>query len=133
MIRIGAQKIPGSTLVLLLSDAMSVVLGLLAAITLRLVHRDAIVYYLNGPPIVARFVLVCILFGIPLHYSDLYHLPNFSNRLETFMRLLQALGSACLVLAIIYYFAESISLGRGIAVMSGPAVFLLMLGSRAAL
>jgi sugar transferase (PEP-CTERM system associated) len=133
MIRIGAQKIPGSTLFLLLSDATSVVLGLLAAISLRLVHRDAIVSYLNGPHIVARFVLVIIVFGVALYYSDLYHLPNFNNRLETFMGLLQALGSACLVLAIIYYFAEGISLGRGIAVMSGPAVFLLMLGSRATL
>src|SRR6266404_4116834 len=49
------------------------------------------------------------------------------------MGLLQALGSACLVLAMIYYFDEEISLGRGIAAMSGPGVFALMLGSRAIL
>src|SRR5260370_23664248 len=49
------------------------------------------------------------------------------------MGLLQALGAACLVLAIIYYFSDGISLGRGIAVMSGPTIFVLMLGSRVAL
>ncbi len=133
MVRLGAQRIPQSTLLLLFLDAASVAVGLLAAISLRLRDHSAIVHYLNGPHILPRFSLVILVFGLALYYSDLYDRSNFGSGLEVFMGLLQALGSACLVLAIVYYVDEDISLGRGIAAMSGPAIFALMLGSRAIL
>lgn len=133
MVRIGAQRIPRSTLLLLLLDAVSVVMGLLTAIGMRLRDHREIAHYLSGPHIIARFALVILVFGVALYYSDLYERSTFSSGVEVFMGLLQALGSACLVLAIIYYWDEDISLGRGIAAMSGPAVFALMLGSRAIL
>jgi len=133
MVRFGAQRIPQSTLLLLFLDAASVVIGLLAAISLRLRGHVAIAHYLSGPHILPRFALVILVFGVALYYSDLYERSNFSSGIEVFMGLLQALGSACLVLAMIYYWDEDISLGRGIAAMSGPAVFALMLGSRAIL
>jgi len=130
MIRIGAQRIPPSTLLLLFLDAISVAFGLLVAIVLRLRDHQSILHYLSGPHIVARFALVVLVFGVALYYSDLYDRPEFSRRIEVFMGLLQALGSACLVLAIIYYLDEDVSLGRGIAAMSGPTIFALMLLSR---
>jgi sugar transferase (PEP-CTERM system associated) len=131
--RIGAQRIPRSTILLLCLDALSVAIGLLAAITLRLRdHRD-ILRYLEGPHIAARFGVVILVCGIALYYNNLYESNNFNSRIEMFIGLIQALGSACLVLAVIYYLDDDISLGRGIAAMSGPAVFALMLGSRAML
>ena len=133
MIRIGAQKIPLSIVLLFFLDAVSVAIGLLAAITLRLGHRAAIIHYLNGPHIVAKFALVAMVFGIALYYSDLYDRSHFSSGLDIVRGLLQALGGACLFLAIIYYWNEDISLGRGIAAISGPTVFLLMLCSRVVL
>jgi sugar transferase (PEP-CTERM system associated) len=133
MVRIGAQRIPQSTLLLILLDAFSVVIGLVVAISLRLRDHQSIVHYLSGSHILARFILVILVFGVALYYCDLYDRSNFNSGIEVFMGLLQALGSACLVLAIVYYLDEDISLGRGIAAMSGPAVFALMLGSRAIL
>jgi sugar transferase (PEP-CTERM system associated) len=133
MVRFGAQRIPQSTLLLLFLDAASVVIGLLAAISLRLRGHLAIAHYLSGPHIIPRFALVILVSGVAVYYSDLYERSNLNSGIEVFMGLLQALGSACLVLAMIYYWDEDISLGRGIAAMSGPAVFALMLGSRAIL
>jgi len=133
MVRFGAQRIPQSTLLLLFLDAASVVIGLLAAISLRLRDHLAIAHYLGGPHILPRFALVIVVFGVALYYSDLYERSNLNSGIEVFMGLLQALGSACLVLAMIYYWDEDISLGRGVAAMAGPAVFALMLGSRAIL
>jgi sugar transferase (PEP-CTERM system associated) len=133
MVRFGAQRIPQSTLLLLFLDAASVVIGLLAAISLRLRGHLAIAHYLSGPHIIPRFALVILVFGVAVYYSDLYERSNLNSGIAVFMGLLQALGSACLVLAMIYYWDEDVSLGRGIAAMSGPAVFALMLGSRAIL
>ena len=133
MVRFGAQRIPQSTLLLLFLDVASVVIGLLAAISLRLRGHLAIAHYLSGPHIIPRFALVVLVFGVAVYYSDLYERSNLNSGVDVFMGLLQALGSACLVLAMIYYWDEDISLGRGIAAMSGPAVFALMLGSRAVL
>jgi sugar transferase (PEP-CTERM system associated) len=133
MLRIGAQKIPESTLLLVFLDAGSVVVGLLMAISLRLWDYRTIAHYLSGPRIIPRFALVIVVFGIALYYGDLYDRSNISRGVEVFMGLLQALGSACLVLAMIYYWDEGISLGRGVAAMSGPAVFVFMLSSRAIL
>jgi sugar transferase (PEP-CTERM system associated) len=130
MIRIGAQRIPASSLVLLFLDATSVCIGLLAAVALRMSDRTAIIHYLNGPHILARIILVIVVFAIALYYSDLYSRPMPDGGVETIMGLLRAQGVACLVLAIIYYWNEEVSLGRGIAAISGPAVFVLMLGSR---
>jgi sugar transferase (PEP-CTERM system associated) len=133
MIRIGAQRIPQSTLLLIGLDAASVIIGLLTAIVLRLRERHTIIAYLNGPHLLARFGLVVLIFGLALYYSDLYERSSLNSGVEVFMGLLQALGSACLVLGLFYYFDEDISLGRGIAAMSGPAIFALMLSSRALL
>jgi len=130
MIRIGAQRIPSSTLLLLLLDALSVVLGLLGSIVLRLRYQHTIVEYLNGPHIIARFVLVVLVFEVALYYCDLYNPPETGSSFEIFMGLLQALGSACLVLAIIYYLDDAVSLGRGIAAMAAPTVCALVMGSR---
>jgi sugar transferase (PEP-CTERM system associated) len=133
MIRIGAQRIPQSTLLLIGLDAASVLIGLLTAIALRLRDHRTIIAYLNGPHMLMRFGLVILVFGAALYYSDLYERSSLNSGVEVFMGLLQALGSACLVLGLFYYFDEDISLGRGIAAMSGPAIFALMLSSRAIL
>ena len=130
MVRLGAQSIPSKIILLFLLDALSVAIGLIAAIGLRLHSHRAIMDYLHGPYMISRFILVICVCTVTLYYCNLYDRPDFSSRLEVFMALMQALGTACLMLAIIYYLDEEFSLGRGIAAMSAPTVFLLMLISR---
>jgi sugar transferase (PEP-CTERM system associated) len=130
MLRIGGQRVPSSTLLLFALDALAVVLGLLAAIVLRFHNERVILEYLRAPYMALRFALVILVCGISLYYNDLYGRPEKRSTLEIFMELLQALGSGCLVLAFLYYVDDGISLGRGIAVMSGPTVLVLMLVSR---
>jgi len=61
-----------------------------------------IVWYLNGPHMIARFALVILACEAALYYSDAYSSLETKSGLEVFMGLLQALGIACLVLAIVY-------------------------------
>jgi sugar transferase (PEP-CTERM system associated) len=130
MARIGAQRIPPGTLLLLFLDALFVVVGLLTAIGLRFHDQHEIIEYLRGPHVVARFGFVVVVCETALYYSKLYDRSEFSNGLNVFMGLLRALGSTSLVLAVVYYLDDTVSLGRGIAAMSGPTVFALILGSR---
>ena len=130
MARIGAQRIPPGTLLLLFLDALFVVVGLLAAIALRLHDQHELLEYLRGPHVVGRFTFVVVVSGTALYYGNLYDRLEFSDGLKLFMGLLRALGSTSLVLALVYYLDDTMSLGRGIAAMSAPTVFALMLASR---
>jgi len=130
MIRIGGQRIPPSTLLLFSLDMFAVAIGLLVAISLRFHDQHTILWYLRGPHMLTRFALVIVACEVALYYSDAYSGLETKSGLEVFMGLIQALGIACLVLAIIYYGDDGVSLGRGIAAMSGPTVLVLMLTSR---
>src|SRR5690242_9107623 len=52
------------------------------------------------------------------YYNDLYDLHTVSKRWELIIRLMQALGAACIILALIYYFFPDLMLGRGIFTIS---------------
>ncbi len=130
MLRIGGQRVPSSTLLLFALDALAVILGLFAAIVLRFHNQRVILDYLRGQHMFLRFALVILVCEICLYYNDLYGRPDSRSAIEMFTELLQALGSGCLVLAFIYYVDDGVSLGRGIALMSGPVVLALMMVSR---
>jgi sugar transferase (PEP-CTERM system associated) len=49
-----------------------------------------------------------------MHYFDLYDSSVVSNRREVATRLVQVFGTACIVLACLYYFYPPLELGRGI-------------------
>src|SRR5581483_7861324 len=72
-------------------------------------------------------IAACLL---ALYYHDLYDPEVIGHRSELYVRLFQALGTACLGLALIYYFFPDWSLGRGIAALAAMAILLLTYGWR---
>lgn len=132
MLKIGGQRVPTWTLLLVASDALSVVLGLLAATALRFFHPGLTWAYLRAPYTLWRFGLVVLAAGLSLYYNDLYSPHVVSRRNELAVRVFHALGVACVALGIIYYFAPDAGLGRGIAVLAAPAILFLTLAGRLA-
>ncbi|HKV25965.1 MAG TPA: TIGR03013 family XrtA/PEP-CTERM system glycosyltransferase [Candidatus Acidoferrum sp.] len=132
MLKIGGQRVPTWTLLLVASDALSVILGLLAATALRFLHPGLTWAYLRAPYTLWRFGLVVLAAGLSLYYNDLYSPHVVSRRNELAVRVFHALGVACVALGIIYYFAPDAGLGRGIAVLAAPAILLLTLTGRLA-
>jgi sugar transferase (PEP-CTERM system associated) len=130
MLKIGGQRVPRRTLWLLASDAVLIVISLLLAIALRFPSTRTFGSYLHSPHIVLRFLLVVGACSVSLYYGDLYNREVIARRFELFLRLLQALGTACVALAILYYFAPDSNLGRGIAVSAAPAILILLLAWR---
>src|SRR5215469_3983821 len=130
MLSIGGQKIPTSTLVLLLFDVTVIVFCELLAVFVRFPVFEVALGFLTTPGTTLRIGVVALVSVISLYYNDLYALSVSSRKDELFLRLLQSLGMACLVLAVLYYAVPGLGLGRGIAVLAAPLIFVLMFGGR---
>lgn len=128
--KIGGQRIPGLTLLLGASESVLIGLSLVLATALRLANRYLLLATLEDPSALLRFAIVVFVCVVALYYYDLYDLQLVSRRSELFVRLLQALGVACLFLALLYYAAPDLSLGRGVAAVAAPLIIALVLGWR---
>ena len=124
--KIGGQRIPGKTLVLIASEAALIACGLVFATALRFLNVDSFRDEMTQPGVFLRYAIVIVVCELALYYYDLYDLQIVSRRSVLFVRLLQALGTACLVLAVLYYLDPDLSLGRGIAAVAAPVIVCLV-------
>jgi sugar transferase (PEP-CTERM system associated) len=129
MLQIGGQRIASSTVLVALFDILLITLALVAATALRLFEFHAIVQKLDTLTL-ARFAVVIVVCEFSLYYHDLYDFQVMTGRSVIFVQLLQAVGVACLILALTYYLCPNLSLGRGVAVLAAPASVALTLGWR---
>lgn len=130
MLRIGGQRIPARVLGLIAADAALTCIALVLAIGLRFRSAGMVLLYLRSPYTVPRFLVFALTCALALYYNDLYDGAVISRRFELYFRMFQALGGACIVLAILYYFFPDWGLGRGVAGLAAIAVLLLTLGWR---
>jgi sugar transferase (PEP-CTERM system associated) len=100
-------------------------LSFIVATIFRLGTSDAsvILQYEHG---LLKVLTLSGLFIICMYYFDLYDSTILSNRREVFTRLVQVLGSVCIVLALVYYFYPSLELGRGIVLIGLPIALILL-------
>lgn len=117
------------TIGLLLADAAIIYGGIILALYIRL-GVEGSRYQLsenNGWLKIALATAVCALI---LYFYDLYDYTVMTNRRELMLRLVQALGIAWALLALIFYFAPPLLLGRGVSVISVPLVLVMLLSWR---
>jgi len=72
----------------------------------------------------ARVLVVTLVCQISLYYHELYEIKRAEKIFDLSVRIIQALGAACIMLAGIYYVYPPLILGRGIFLI---ALFLLIL------
>lgn len=125
MFKIGGQKVPTWTILLIASDVTFILLGLILVTAARFHDRVAIHAYLSNHLTPQRFGLVALVCVLSLYYNDLYSARVLSRRQEALVRLVQALGITFISLAILYYVAPDLSLGRGIALLAAPTILTL--------
>lgn len=113
----------------LLADAAMIYCGVIVAMYLRLglAGTENELDEKNGWVKVALATCVCLLL---LYFYDLYDYVVMTNRRELLLRLVQALGIAWALLAILFYFAPGLLLGRGISIISVILVLGMLLGWR---
>ena len=120
------------TLGLLFADAAIIYGGIILALYLRL-GFDGGQYQLNGNNgwfKVALATCVCLLI---LYFYDLYDYTVMGHRRELFLRLMQAIGIAWALLAIVFYFIPPLIIGRGTSLYSVFITLFLLLAWRVAI
>ena len=114
---------------LIVADAAIIYGGVILAMYLRL-GLDGPLYELEQKNGWIRISLVTVFCIVNLYFYDLYDYVVMTNRRELMLRLVQAMGIAWALLALLFYFVPSLMLGRGVSVISVPLVLLLLLGWR---
>ncbi|MGE5837199.1 MAG: sugar transferase, partial [Acidobacteriota bacterium] len=65
-----------------------------------------------------------------LYYADLYDLRLAADRPELFVRIVQALGAASFILAVVYFWFPALIIGRGVFMIAAFLVITLVIGWR---
>lgn len=94
MLRIGGQRVPPKTLMLVVADAILISGGLWIAVALR---PASLWTHFDTNEILVRFGVVVLVSQLALYFNEFYDSPVVARRSEIFVRLLQALGIACLI------------------------------------
>ena len=114
---------------LIVADAVMLFAGIIVAMYLRLGVNGTAEYLdeRNGWLKIGLVSGVCLLI---LYFYDLYDYVVMARRRELLLRMVQALGIAWALLALLFYFVPAFMLGRGVSVISVPIVLGLLLGWR---
>jgi sugar transferase (PEP-CTERM system associated) len=129
MARVLNQRIPWRTLTLISVESALIVAAVGVAASIRL-GTDA---WMWQQGYLAKALLVAVLCQLCLYYGDLYDLRVVSDRRELFVRLLQSLGAAALLLGAAYLAFPSLVLGRGVFAIAAVLVIAVVTGWRIAL
>jgi sugar transferase (PEP-CTERM system associated) len=125
--RIGGQKIPIHTVLMVVFEAVLIACSLLLAALLRFHSFAATWYYVNSRHTFLRFVLVALVCQVAFYYYDLYDFGAVRRRSALVVRTLQALGLVCVVIGAIYYMDPDLSLGRGITLLAAATTLVVVL------
>jgi sugar transferase (PEP-CTERM system associated) len=120
------SRFSSRTLGLILADVAITYGGIFLALYLRVgfTISDYELNERNGWMKITLATLVCLLL---LYFYDLYDFTVMGNRRELMLRLVQALGIAWVLLAILFYFVPWLLIGRGVSIISIPLVLVLLL------
>lgn len=113
MIRFLNAYFPTRTLFLGISEAFLVAFAFVTAAVARMGTSDATVM-LNYEQGFLKILVVASVFIVCMYYFDLYDSTVLSNRREVLTRLVQVLGTVCILLALLYYAFPKLELGRGV-------------------
>ena len=82
---------------------------------------------LAGPSGGLKLAVVVLVAQGCLYYGDLYDLRVISDRRELIVRILQSLGAASIILALVYYWSPGLVIGRGVFMLTALLVITMVI------
>ncbi len=120
MIRILNAYFPARTLLLLVSEALIAYCALLGMAFVKFgSDSELMLFYDNGW---LRLAVISVVSVLCLYYYDLYNSIVIVSNREVITRLVQVVGTTCIILAVLYYLAPSIQIRTSLFV---PAVIFM--------
>ena|ERR1700675_271901 len=132
MIRFLGRYIPVKTVMLAITECLLITASVPLAVWIRFGDLADTSWYLSRPYALEQILAVTLTCLLCLYCNDLYDLQTVAPRAELIIHLMQSIGAAALVLALLYYFAPELSLGRGISVLDAGLIFIALLTWRMA-
>src|SRR4051812_3675887 len=128
MLRVLAQRLSARSLTLILFEAALIVTAVAVAAYIRLgsIAVDVALYE-NG---ITKALLIAAVTQVCLYYTDLYDLRLLTERRELTTRIVQALSTASLILAVLYFWFPVLIIGRGVFLIAAFFVIVLVSGWR---
>ena len=126
---LGRLTLRTATLVLIEHELIVLAVTLAAAIRF---DPGVVAAELTNGSLLWRASLIAGVLQVALHYCDLYDLRTLSDRRDLVVGLIQALGGASLILAVLYYWLPQLIIGRGVFVIASAFVIVLVAGWRLA-
>jgi sugar transferase (PEP-CTERM system associated) len=123
MVRVFRQRVTFRLVALLATESVLIVSAVMLGAYLRTGE-------VATPGTLARALLITTVCQLCLYYAELYDSHVLADRREVFLRLLQALGSTSLILALLYFWFPALVIGRGVFVLSAFLVIAAVGGWR---
>jgi len=128
MIKLFSVYIPGRMVLLATSDTVVIASALVATLAFgfppgispRLAHEQALL----------KITVACLVCLVCMYYYDLYESQVFANLWEVITRLIQVVGTACLILALLYYAYPSVELNGGSLLLGFAMIGLFLIAWR---
>ena len=128
MLRVFSQRLSVRSLILILFESALIVTAVAVAAYVRL---DDVMWRVELEDYgIAKALLVAVVTQLCLYYCDLYDLRLLTDRRELVTRLSQALSSASFILALIYFWFDSLVIGRGVFLIAAILIIVLVTGWR---
>lgn len=124
------RRISFRMLLLIACETALIVEAVVVAMWLRLGDAAWDEIALGGYVGLWKILLVTLVCQVCLYYADLYDLRIVADRRELFVRTLQSLGAASLILGVLYFLFPDLVLGRGVFLIAAAFVIAIIVGWR---
>ena len=129
MIRFLVHRVRARSLALAGCETALMTGAVVVATALRLGAREAQEVLVSDSGIF-KILLIVGIAQFSLYYTDLYDLRVTADRRELYTRLIQALASTSFALALVYFWAPGLMVGRGVFLIAAVLVIAIVVGWR---
>ena len=128
MIQLLLHRMNGRVAALVVLEMWLIVSAVCAAAYIRLGEVAwVVIVEENG---MLKTILITVVCQTCLYFADLYNLRIVSDRRELFIRIVQALGSASFILAMVYFWFPALVIGRGVFMIAAILIMAAVIGWR---
>ena len=118
------RRFAARTVTLVMFESLLIITAVAVSVRLRLGEEGWLPFLVeNG---IGKTLLIVGVCQLCFYYADMYDARSYGDRRELFIRLIQGLGAASFVLAVLYFWFPALIIGRGVFLIAAALVVSLV-------